>query len=460
MAVDQARGIVYVPTGSAAADFYGADRAGDNLFANCLLALDAATGKRLWHFQSVRHDIWDRDFPSQPSLVTITREGRRIDAVALTTKQAYVYLFDRTNGTPLFPMEARTVPPSTVDGELAADTQSLPTKPLPFARQRLTEDMLTKRTPEAHKAVLDSFRKFRSEGQFIPFSVGLETILFPGYDGGAEWGGSAVDPQTSILYVNANEMAWTGSLAANVTGSGGRQIYLRSCATCHRDDRTGAPPQLPSLIGVSDRRREGELMRIIRNGAGRMPGFPALSPGEVFALLTYLSTGESREAEPASPSATPSRAPLKYRFTGYQKFLDPDGYPANEPPWGTLSASHLDTGEYAWQVPLGEYPELAAGGLKNTGSQNYGGPVVTAGGLVFIGATSFDKKVRAFDKSTGALLWEATLPFSAIGTPATYEAGGRQFVVVPAGGGKDGGPSGGVYVAFALPKRADGVHRR
>jgi quinoprotein glucose dehydrogenase len=456
LAVDEKRGIVYVPTGSAAADFFGANRTGDNLYANCLLALDAATGKRIWHFQSVRHDIWDRDFPSQPSLVTIERDGRQIDAVAQTSKQGYVYLFDRTNGAPLFPLESRTVPPSTVEGEVAADTQRLPTKPAPFARQRLTEDMLTTRTPEAHQAVLDAFRRFRSEGQFIPFSVGLETIVFPGYDGGAEWGGSAFDPETSLLYVNSNELAWTGSLAPNLPGAGGRQLYLQNCAACHRDDRRGTPPQMPSLIGVSQRRREGDLIHIIQNGAGRMPGFPALSTEQISAVLTYLSTGEDREAAAVSPS-TPE---LKYRFTGYQQFLDPDGYPANAPPWGTLSAIRLDTGEYAWQVPLGEYPKLAAEGIKNTGSQNYGGPVVTAGGLVFIGATSFDKKFRAFDKTTGALLWETTLPFSAIGTPATYEVAGRQFVVVPAGGGKDGGPSGGVYVAFALPKSVLAAPRR
>jgi quinoprotein glucose dehydrogenase len=449
MALDERRGIVYAPTGSAAADFYGANRVGDNLFADSLLALDAATGRRIWHFQAVRHDLWDRDFPAPPSLVTVTRGGRRIDAVAQTTKHGYVLLFDRADGTPLFPIEQVKVPPSTVEGEVASETQPLPAKPAPFARQRLTEDMLTRRTPEAHRAVVEAFRSLRGEGQFVPLSVGGDTIVFPGFDGGAEWGGSAFDPETGLLYVNANEMAWTGSLAPNVAATGGRELYLRDCAACHRDDLRGAPPQMPSLIGVANRRHEGELAGIVRQGTGRMPGFPTLSAEEVSAIVEFLRTGLDRDVEHGSPSPLS----LKYRFTGYRKFLDPDGYPAIVPPWGTLTAIDLDTGEQAWQVPLGEYPELAGQGLKNTGSENYGGPVVTAGGLVFIGATSYDKKFRAFDKSTGRLLWEATLPFSGIGTPATYEAAGRQFVVVPAGGGKDKAASGGVYVAFALPGR-------
>ena len=450
MAVDDTRGIVYVPTGSAAADFFGANRLGDDLFANTLLALDARTGARLWHFQGVRHDLWDRDFPSPPSLVTVTHDGRRIDAVAQTSKQGYVYLFDRATGEPLFPLAAHAVPPSDVAGERAADTQVLPTRPAPFARQSLTEDMLTTRTPEAHRAAVAAFRAARSEGQFVPFSVGRETIVFPGYDGGAEWGGSAFDPETARLYVNANEMAWTGRLALNVAGTAGREVYLRNCAACHRNDRGGAPPQIPSLVGVARRRRDPDLAHVVRHGTGRMSGFPTLSPEEMAVLLEFLRTGkETKAAAPAS--ATPSPL-LQYRFTGYHKFLDPEGYPAVAPPWGTLSAIDLDTGERAWQVPLGEYPALVAQGLTGTGSENYGGPVVTAGGLVFIGATSFDRKFRAFDKATGELLWEAVLPFSATGTPATYEVDGRQYVVVPSGGGKDGRPSGGAYVAFALPR--------
>jgi glucose dehydrogenase len=451
MAVDEGRGIVYAPTGSASADFYGANRLGDNLFANSLIALDAATGRRIWHFQAVHHDIWDRDFPSPPSLVTVTRNGRRIDAVAQTTKHGFVFLFDRSSGDPLFPIEPRRFPESAVDGERAAASQPLPTTPAPFARQILTEQMLTTRTPPAHEAALEAFRTFRSDGQFVPLIVGRQTVIFPGFDGGAEWGGSAFDPASGLLYVNANEMAWTGGLAPNENGGGGRQIYLSSCASCHRDDMTGTPPQIPSLVAVGQRRSADELNTVITQGAGRMPGFPALQPAARAALVAFLRSGEDERAGHDTSAVT-----MKYRFTGYRKFLDPDGYPAVAPPWGTLNAIDLNTGEYAWKIPLGEYPELVAQGLKQTGSENYGGPIVTAGGLVFIAATSFDKKFRAFDKTTGELLWEATLPFSGSATPSTYEAGGRQFIVVPAGGGRSRPnvppESGGVYVAFAVPK--------
>jgi quinoprotein glucose dehydrogenase len=453
MALDETRGIVFVPTGSAAADFYGANRLGDNLFANSLLALDAATGKRVWHFQFVRHDLWDRDLPSPPSLVTVVHDGRRVDAVAQTTKHGYVFLFERTTGAPLFPVEYRAFPPSGVAGEVAARSQPIPVAPPPFARQRLTEALLTDRTPEARRSVLEALRAFRNEGPFVPLAADKDTVVFPGFDGGAEWGGSAFDPESGLLYVNANEMAWTGRLAPRAAGTGGRALYLRDCASCHRDDRRGAPPQMPGLVGIALRRSQPELGRIIRRGEGRMPGFPTLSADEVTALVEYLTTGEDVGARRSGPSPFAQ----EYRFTGYKKFLDPEGYPAIAPPWGTLTALDLGSGRHAWQVPLGEYPQLVARGLANTGSENYGGPIVTAGGLVFIGATSYDKKFRAFDKSTGERLWEAVLPFSGTGTPATYAVGGRQFVVVPAGGGKDGGPSGGIYVAFALPKAEGSV---
>jgi len=449
MAVDAKRGIVYVPTGSAAFDFYGGDRVGDDLFANCLIALNAETGERMWHFQGVKHDLWDRDFPSPPTLVTVSREGKQIDAVAQTTKQGFVYLFDRSIGKPLFPIEYRKYPESTVPGEAAASEQPLPTKPAPFARQLLTEDMLTNRTPEAHLWAVEHFRKFRSEGQFVPFSVGKDTVIFPGFDGGAEWGGSAVDPQTAILYVNANEMAWTGALAPETGENSPKALYMSQCSVCHGDKLTGSPPAMPSLVGVGDRLSKQQIGTTIKNGKGRMPAFTNFDDSQLYALVDFLVSGKSKEL-PTSEAPLPG---VKYRFTGYHKFLDADGYPAIAPPWGTLSAINLNTGEYVWKVNLGEYPELAAKGLKNTGTENYGGPVVTAGGLVFIGASDFDRKFRAYDKATGDLMWETTLPFSGNATPATYAVNGRQYIVIAAGGGKDPkSPSGGVYVAFALPK--------
>lgn len=447
MSVDVKRGIVYVPTGSAAMDFYGADRVGDDLFADCLLALNAQTGERVWHFQEVRHDIWDRDLPAPPLLLTVKHEGKDVEAVAQTTKQGFVYLFDRTNGQPLFPVEYRKFASSTVPGEVAAAEQPVPTRPLPYARQRLSEDGLTTRTAQAHQWASEQFHKFRSEGQFVPFSVGKDTVIFPGFDGGAEWGGPAVDRETAILYVNANDVAWTGALAENTGENSAKAIYLSQCGVCHGEWMTGSPPAIPSLAGVGDRLRPQQLAATIKNGKGRMPGFPHLTDDQMFALVDYLTSGESKEL----PASETFPLTMKYRFTGYKKFLDPDGYPAVAPPWGTLNAINLNTGDFVWKIPLGEYPELAANGQRNTGTENYGGPIVTAGGLVFLGATNFDRKFRAFDKATGELLWEASLPFSGNATPITYQVDGRQFVVIAAGGGKDPrSASGGIYVAFAL----------
>ena len=455
MALDSKTGILYVPTGSASFDFYGADRLGHNLFADCLIALKAETGERIWHFQAVRHDLWDRDFPAPPVLVMVKHDGKEVAAVAQTSKQGFVYLFNRANGAPLFPIEYHKYPPSNVPGEVAAEEQPLPTKPAPFARQVLTEDMLTTRTPEAHEWALQQFRGFRNDGQFVPFSLGKETLVFPGFDGGAEWGGPAVDPETGIIYLNANDIPWTGALAENTADeSSGPGIYQSQCSICHGDNRAGQAPAFPSLIGVGSRLTPEAISDVLRKGRGRMPAFPNLSTDQISALIGYLTQSDNNNnTNKEMPDPTKPAPHMKYRFTGYKKFLDPDGYPAVVPPWGTLNAINLNTGEYVWKIPLGEFPELAAQGLKNTGTDNYGGPVVTAGGLLFIGATNYDKKFRVFDKSTGELLWETTLPFSGNATPITYEVDGRQYVAIAAGGGKDPkSKSGGVYVAFALPK--------
>lgn len=450
MTVDTARGIVYVPTGSAAFDFYGTDRIGDDLFADSLIALNAETGERIWHFQGVRHDLWDRDFPSPPVLLTVNHDGKKIDAVAQTSKQGFVFLFDRTNGNPLFPIECKSYPPSSVPGEVASQQQCLPTKPAPFARQLLTENMLSERTPEIHQWALDKFGTFRSEGQFVPFSVGKDTVIFPGFDGGAEWGGAAADPETGILYVNANDLPWTGALAENSEENSPKALYMNQCAVCHGEKMAGSPPAIPALTGIAQRMATTDIATTVKNGKGRMPGFSNLNDDQMTALLSYVTSGGVEEKKEVVSSG-PSLPAMKYHFTGYHRFYDPEGYPAVVPPWGTLNAINLNTGQYAWKIPLGEYPELAAKGLKDTGTENYGGPLVTAGGLVFIGATNYDRKFRAFDKSTGELLWETTLPFSGNATPITYELDGKQFVVIAAGGGKDlKSKSGGVYVAFAL----------
>jgi quinoprotein glucose dehydrogenase len=453
MTLDAERGLVFVPTGSAAFDFYGSNRHGDNLFANTLLCLEAATGRRVWHFQAVRHDVWDRDFPSAPALVRVRRDGRMVDAVAQITKSGHVFLFERATGRPLFPIEERKVNTSGVDGERLAASQPLPLAPPPFARQELTAEMLTRRTPEAHRFALEQFKKLRSRGQFEPPSF-EGTIIFPGFDGGGEWGGAAFDPETGLFYVNSNEMAWILRLVPRPRAAArpsGRSLYASYCASCHKTDLSGSPPEFPALARLGEKYERDDVMRIIRNGLGRMPGFSNLGVEATRAIAHYLLTGRDVEAAASTARAT-SPIEQKYTIDGYNRFVDPDGYPAIAPPWGTLNAIDLSAGRIVWQIPFGEYPDLAAKGIKETGSENYGGAVVTAGGLLFIGATNYDKKFRAFDKTTGRLLWETQLPAAGNATPATYEVDGRQYVVIAAGGGKFGAPSGGHYVAFALPK--------
>jgi quinoprotein glucose dehydrogenase len=401
----------------------------------------------VWHFQGVKHDIWDRDFPAAPSLVTIVRDGQRIDVVAQIAKNGRTYVLDRENGRPIFPMEDIKAPASDVPGERASTTQVLPSLPPPFARQQFTEDMITTRTPAAHKAVRAEWLKMRRGGEFDPPSQ-QGTILFPGMDGGGEWGGTAYDPGSGLLYVNANEMAWKVKLVERKMPDGapvsGKVLYQRYCASCHRPDLRGNPPEFPSLVGIGTRRNVDEIARIVEDGGGRMPGFKQLHGAVRRAMVEYIVSGRSLTVRADKPSSVD----VPYTLDGYIRFTDPDGFPAVTPPWGTLTAIDVSRAAIAWQVPLGEVP---GSGLQGTGSENYGGPVVTAGGLVFIGATNYDKKFRAFDAATGTMLWEAMLPAAGNATPAVYEVNGKQFVVIAAGGGKWGAPSGGTYVAFALP---------
>jgi quinoprotein glucose dehydrogenase len=439
--IDTKRAMVFAATGSASFDFYGSNRHGDNLFANTLLALDARTGKRIWHFQSVRHDLWDYDFPAAPTLVTLKRGGRTIDAVAQITKTGYVYVFERATGKPLFPIEYRKVPTSSLDGEHTADTQPFPTSPPPFVRQNLTEEMLTRRTPEAHAAALETFRKYKTNGMWDPPNT-TGTIIFPGVDGGGEWGGPAFDPESGLLYVNANEMPWLMKLVPR----NDRSVYSANCASCHGDSLKGSP-DMPSLIGVTDRLTREQIAQLIRQGTGRMPGYAStLDNVAVNDLVNFLMTGRD-----VASTASTNPNYLKYRNTGYDIFLDSDSLPPITPPWGTLNAIDLNKGEIAWKIPFGEYPKLVAQGIRNTGSDNYGGAVVTRNGLLFIGATTYDKKFHVYDKKTGKLLWETTLPASGNATPSLYVVNGKQYVVIACGGGKNGAPSGGTYVAFALP---------
>ncbi len=361
LSLDEKRGWVFLALGSASFDFYGGQRLGQDLFANSVIALEAATGKRIWHYQIVHHDLWDRDLPCPPSLVTVNHNGRKVDAVAQVTKFSRIFLLHRETGKPLFPVEERPVPASDVPGEKAWPTQPYPLKPPPLTRMVFTEAELTNISPEAHAYALEIFKKVRSGNTWIPPSE-QGSMVFPGFDGGTDWGGGSFDPATGSFYVNTHDEPW---------------------------------------------------------------------------ILTLV---------PAKPGAG-----YPYTHTGYNRFLDREGYAAVKPPWGQLACVDLNKGEIVWQVPLGEFKELTARGIPQTGTQNIGGSVVTAGGLVFIGTTQ-DEKFRAFDKKTGKVLWEAQLPAGGYASPCTYEVNGKQYVAIAAGGGgKPRTKSGDAYVAFALP---------
>jgi quinoprotein glucose dehydrogenase len=459
MTVDPVRGIVYVPTGSASPDFYGGERIGQNLYANSLIALDATTGRRIWHFQTVHHDVWDRDLPATPNLVTVTRDGQPVDGVAQITKSGFVFLFDRATGRPLFPIEERAAPKSDLTGEQTWPTQPIPTKPAPFARQRMTDADVTTLTPLAHDSALARFRRLRHNDLFTPPSR-EGTVILPGYDGGGEWGGAAFDRTTGVLYVNASDVPWIAAMRERVTPKQsaapqtGGQLYLANCSSCHRVDRRGDGSRTPSLVDVTTRRPTAEIKQFIEHGKGFMPAFPTLTEAQKDAIIAYLG-GRVVVAPPAparsdDPRPAEGAAPSRFEFLGYERWRDAEGYPAIKPPWGTLSAIDLNTGEYRWRVTLGEHAALKARGVPQTGTELYGGPIVTAGGLVFVAAT-MDAKFRAFDKATGALLWEAQLPAAGYATPSTFRANGKQYVVIAAGGGKLGTRSGDSYVAFALP---------
>jgi len=363
LSVDADRGMVFAGLGSAAFDFYGGDRPGENLFANCTIALDAKTGQRRWHYQTVRHDLWDHDLPVHPNLVTVKRDGKPVDAVAQVTKTGHVFLFDRETGRPLFEIREQPVPASDVPGERAWPTQPIPVKPPPFSAQFLDETNVTDIGEANRASVLARLRTVRGGPAFNPPSR-QGTVVIPGFHGGVNWSGAAFDPTSGRLFVNSNNV--------------------------------------PNILTLVD----------------------------------------------SKPGDRPKNGPFGH--AGYQQFLDHEGYPAIKPPWGVLSAIDLNTGAIAWQVPLGEHVELTARGIPRTGTETFGGPIATAGGLVFIAGTK-DERIHAFDNQTGRLLWEHSLPAGGYATPSTYQVDGRQYVVIAAGGaGKLKTKAGDAFVAFRL----------
>lgn len=450
MSVDLKRGMVFVPTGSAAFDFYGGNRKGNNLYANCLLALNAKTGKLIWYYQFTHHDVWDRDLPAPPNLVTLSKDGKKIEAVAQITKQGYVFVFERETGKPVYEIEEVPVPTEGVPGEVLSPTQPRPIKPAPFARQSFSENEISQLADNRNELIAQ-YRQYR-KGWYMPPSI-EGTLLIPGLDGGGEWGGASFDEETGYLYVNANEMPWVLKLkeknnSPNSSLSNINSVYINNCSSCHGADKKGRPSSgYPSLEQLGKRKTASEIAAIISRGKGMMPGFPGLKPEEKKALVDYLLGKEATE----KLEVTDVAAKDIYEFDGYNKFLDSKGYPGIVPPWGTLTAINLNTGEHAWRIPFGSYPELAAKGMANTGSENYGGGIVTKGGIFFIGATR-DNKVRAYDKLSGKQLWVADVSASSFASPSTYEINGNQYVVFVCGGSKLGANKGDSYVAFALKK--------
>lgn len=458
MSIDQQRGIVYVPVGSASMDFYGGKRKGADLYADCLLALDAATGKRLWHFQYIHHDTWDWDPSSAPVLLTVTHDGEKIDAVAQTTKTGFVFLFNRETGKPLFPItETRVDTATRLAGEKLWPTQPIPQLPRPFVRQSFTEkDINPYLTAEEYEDVRQRLAGYHT-GMFIPQSK-EGTVIFPGFDGGAEWGGPAVDPTNGILYVNANQMAWILKMldvdskpkSREDLGAAGQRLFMQHCMSCHGPDRKGSG-NYPSILNINKKLDEAQLIAFINTGRRMMPAFAHLKPQEKDAIASYVLELKDKQRMPYVDelSARDSFRLVPYNISGYHKFLSKSGKPAISPPWGTLSAIDLNSGQLVWTTTLGVEPELKD---PLTGTENYGGPIVTAGGVLFIGATK-DGLFRAFNKRTGKLLCQWELPAAGFATPATYMVNDRQYVVIACGGGKLGTHSGDSYVAFALPEK-------
>jgi quinoprotein glucose dehydrogenase len=458
--MDKEKGIVFACTGSASYDFYGGRRSGANLYGNSILALDAATGQLRWHFQTVHHDVWDRDLSSPPMLVTITREGKKIDALTVTTKSGFIFLFDRASGKPLNEIVEKPVPTqSDLAGEKLSPTQPVPTSPAPFMRQLVTEKDINPLLPDSsYNDVKKRWASYKNDNMFNPPSL-QGTVVFPGLDGGGEWGGPTFDPASGLLYVNANEMAWviqavdikTIPVKSENYLEAGTRLYRSNCMTCHGPERKGSG-NFPSLINVEKKYTAASFDTLIQSGRRMMPAFKQLNTVERNAIASFvLSLQPQQNKKFVDTGAAKKNDPfnLPYTITGYNKFLSKEGLPAIAPPWGTLNAVDLSTGKYVWKKTFGNDPAFP-NAKEPTGVESYGASVVTAGGLLFIAAAK-DGKLRAYNKRDGNLLWQVNLPAPGFATPSVYEMNGKQYIVIACGGGKMNTVSGDSYVAYALP---------
>lgn len=459
MSMDEERGIVYIPTGSASFDFYGGNRVGKNLYSNCLLALNARTGKLIWFQQLIHHDLWDRDLPAPPNLLTINKDGSKIDVVAQITKHGYVFVFNRETGEPIFEIKEVPVPVNTtLNGEQMWPTQPIPAKPPSFARHQFPQTQINDIDLSSKDSLTAIWENIRKGDIFTPPTT-EGTLIFPGYDGGGEWGGAAVHPQTGIMYVNNSEMPWILTMVESNIAEGrdnfgfddGMGLYLNNCAPCHGKNREGNPlNSIPSLFNLETRFNKEQVLAILNFGKNMMPAFSHLNNDERERITEYILGIERKEKDAHHIGMVNNMAHLPYNHTGYNRFVDSRGNPAIKPPWGTLSAIDLNEGEILWKVTLGELDELTAQGVPKTGTENYGGPIITEGGLIFIGATK-DEYFRAFDINNGSELWRFKLPAGGYATPSTYMVNGQQYVVIACGGGKMRTKSGDSYIAFALP---------
>lgn len=473
MSIDEARGIVYVPLGSASYDFWGGDRPGANLYSDSLVALDARTGKKLWHFQTVHHDLWDYDLTSSPALMTIRRDGKPLDIVVQAAKSGFIFAFDRVTGKPLWPIEERPVPQSNMPGNPAWPTQPFPTVIEPFARQTFTEeDIDPKLVAEERAAITSQLRAARNEGLFTPPGT-TDTVQMPGNHGGVNWGLTAGDPVRGRFYVASYDLPSILKLEQSETISNqlftgpldrGAALYRANCRICHGAELQGGAG-IPALADATTRLGAAETKRVISEGQNTMPAFGGtLSSADIDAVVAYLADpGAARPPRPgqdhaASGAASPtSSGPLRYS-SPFGFLLAKSGDPVIKPPWMTLSAYDMNTGRRLWQAPVGS--ALGHEGVQTGVSRNKGGVVVTAGGLV-LATTAEDRMLHIWNSDTGKLITQYELPSAPQGVPAVYSAGGRQFIVVPAAyyartsvlfpRGFGPKPARNAYVALALP---------